>query len=179
MADVAVNVSACKAALALSDSDLPAASPDSNQTTPEYMYNQATILIGRKEFVKARECLKQAIEACDEGAIKTQLQYQLAYCDHHLGLPVCLPEMGEDKLVNSLILTLKGTSSPKNLVSTIQSLMPKYAAYQKPLMNYNLATLHYELGNINKAKSIAKTLKGNEQFRDMAADLLVRMGEKE
>lgn len=179
MAEVSVNVSACRAALALSGDDLSATALDYNQALPEYMYNQATILIGRKEFNSARECLKQAIEACDEGSIKTQLQYQLAYCDHRLGLPACLPEMGEDKLVNSLILTLKGNGSPRKLISAIQSLMPKYATYQKHSMNYNLAILHHELGNISKAKSVAKILASNEHFGDMIADLLARIGEKE
>ena len=176
--EVSVNLSACKAAFALSGGDLPSTSQDHTSVLPEYIYNQATLSIGRKEFSAAKGCLKQAIEICDDDLIKAQLKYQLVYCDHHLGLPICLPELGQDKLINSLILILNENCPPKKLVSTIQSLMPKYASYQKSIMKFNLATLHYELGNIAKAKSIAKTLTGDKYLRDMVTDLLTRIDGK-
>ena len=173
ISDVTVNLSACKAAYALLTGDTPMASSRGHeQASPEHAYNEATVLVGLKKFKDAKEHLSQAIDACEDTQIKAQLQYQLAYCDHRLGLPIHPPKLGRDKLVNSLILMLGKDIAPRRLVSTIQSLMPKYASYQRPAIDYNLAALHHELGNVKKARMMAEALANNDQLAHMAKDLL-------
>lgn len=179
MGDVSINLSACKAALVLSREGASMPPLDHDQAMPECIYNQATALMGSKKFNDAKEYLKQAVEACEDNQIKAQAHYQLAYCDHQLGLPIHLPELGQDRLLNSLILMLGKKTTPRRLVSMMQSLMPKYASYQKHAIKYNLAVLHCESNNLARAGSIAKTLVSDEHFGGMATDLLRRMGEKD